>query len=110
MGPTFPGESRGCHYFPDTLLWHPIFLLAILGLRVALRNRVIVVLVPLSVLLVVVSSYALVEGKFGTAYRHRAQIMPLFFVFSGLGFVWVKARFLTKTRWWRMRAPVRSRA
>jgi 4-amino-4-deoxy-L-arabinose transferase-like glycosyltransferase len=94
---------------PETLPWHPIFLLAILGLRVSIRNRVTVALVPLSVLLVVVSSYALVEGNFGTAYRHRAQIMPLFFIFSGLGFAWIKARLINQTRWWRTGTPIRSR-
>ena len=39
----------------------------------------------LGVLLVTVTTYALVEGNFGTAYRHRAQVMPLFFVFAAKG-------------------------
>ena len=95
---------------PETLLWYPIFMLSILGLRISMRNRVTVALVPLCVLLVVVSSYALVEGNFGTAYRHRAQIMPLFFVFAGLGFAWIKGRVINQTRWWRTRTPIRSRA
>jgi hypothetical protein len=66
-------------------------------------------LVPASVLLVVVSSYALVEGNFGTAYRHRAQIMPLFFVFAGVGLSWLKARVITQTQWWRTRTRLRYR-
>ncbi len=37
------------------------------------------------VLLVTVTPCALVEGNFGTAYRHRAQVMPLFFIFAGKG-------------------------
>ena len=94
---------------PETLLWYPLFLLSILGFRISLRNRRTTALVPLSVLLVVVSSYALVEGNFGTAYRHRAQIMPLFFAFSGVGLSWIKVRVISRTNWWRTRARLRVR-
>ena len=94
---------------PETLLWYPLFLLSILGFRISLRNRRTAALVPLSVLLVVVSSYALVEGNFGTAYRHRAQIMPLFFVFSGVGLSWLKVRVIGQTVWWQTRIRVLSR-
>ena len=94
---------------PETLLWYPLFLCALLGFRISVRNRAGGVFVPVSVLLVVVSSYALVEGNFGTAYRHRAQIMPLFFVFSGVGLSWIKARVISQTIWWRSRTRVPSR-
>ena len=94
---------------PETLLWYPLFLLAILGFRISIRNRLATAIVPASVLLVVVSSYALVEGNFGTAYRHRAQIMPLFFVFSGVGLSWIKVRVIGQTKWWRTRARARLR-
>ena len=86
---------------PETLLWYPLFLLAIKGLQISLRGRLTNVLIVLAVLVIVVSSYALVEGNFGTAYRHRAQIMPLFFVFSGVGLAWLKERVIMPTRWWR---------
>ena len=76
----------------ETLLWYPLFLLSIFGFRISMRNRSTAALFPVSVLLVVVSSYALVEGNFGTAYRHRAQIMPLFFIFSGIGLSWIKVQ------------------
>ena len=72
-----------------------------------MRGRLTNVLIVLSVLVVVVSSYALVEGNFGTAYRHRAQIMPLFFVFSGVGLSWLKGRVIAPTAWWRTRTPRR---
>jgi len=94
---------------PETLLWYPLFLLSIVGLRISIRNRLTTALVPVSVLLVVVASYALVEGNFGTAYRHRAQIMPLFFVFSGVGLSWLRVRVISQTTWWRTRSGVRSR-
>ena len=86
---------------PETLLWYPLFLLALQGLRISLKGRLTNVLVVLAVLVIVVSSYALVEGNFGTAYRHRAQIMPLFFVFTGAGLCWAKDRVLAPTKWWR---------
>ncbi len=88
----------------ETLLWYPLFLLSLLGFRIATRERVSLSFFPASVLLVVVSSYALVEGNFGTAYRHRAQIMPLFFIFSGVGLTWIKVRVISQTQWWRTRA------
>ena len=94
---------------PETLLWYPLFLLSLLGFRISVRNRLTAALVPVSVLLVVVSSYALVEGNFGTAYRHRAQIMPLFFVFSGVGLSWIRVRVISQTTWWRTRSRVPSR-
>ena len=93
----------------ETLLWYPLFLASLLGFRMALRDRVSTALFPVSVLLVVVSSYALVEGNFGTAYRHRAQIMPLFFVFSGVSLSWIKVRVISQTHWWRTRTRLRYR-
>ncbi len=93
----------------ESLLWYPLFLLSILGFRISLRSRVTTALFPVSVLLVVVSSYALVEGNFGTAYRHRAQIMPLFFTFSGVGLSWFKDRVISQTRVWRTRTRLRYR-
>ena len=94
----------------ETLLWYPLFLLSLLGFRISFRDRVTTALFPVSVLLVVVSSYALVEGNFGTAYRHRAQIMPLFFVFSGVGIFWIKVRVISQTQWWRTRTRLRYRS
>ena len=88
---------------PETLLWYPLFLLALKGVRISLRGRLTNVIIVLAVLVIVVSSYALVEGNFGTAYRHRAQIMPLFFVFSGVGLSWLKERVITRSTWWRTR-------
>ena len=93
----------------EALLWYPLFVLSILGFRISLGNRATRALFPVSVLLVVVSSYALVEGNFGTAYRHRAQIMPLFFIFSGIGLSWIKVRVISQTQWWRTRTRLRSR-
>jgi hypothetical protein len=88
---------------PETLLWYPVFLLALLGMRRSVFSGRHLVVIPVSVLLVVTSSYALVEGNFGTAYRHRAQIMPLFFIFSAVG--WVALR-----PWFERRRRMRARS
>lgn len=88
---------------PETLLWYPLFLLSLQGLRISLGRGAARLLIPGSVLIIVVSSYALVEGNFGTAYRHRAQIMPLFFIFTGVGVYWVQDKVLRQTRLWRGR-------
>ena len=89
---------------PETLLWYPLFILAIKGLRISMRGGLTNVMIVLSVLVIVVSSYGLVEGNFGTAYRHRAQIMPLFFVFTGVGLSWLKERVIMQTGWWKARS------
>ena len=94
----------------EMLLWYPLFLASILGFRITLRDRLTTAFFPMSVLLIVVSSYALVEGNFGTAYRHRAQIMPLFFVFSGVGLFWIKVRIISQSQWWRTRTRLRYRS
>ena len=94
----------------EMLLWYPLFLASILGFRITLRDRLTMAFFPMSVLLIVVSSYALVEGNFGTAYRHRAQIMPLFFVFSGVGLFWIKVRIISQSQWWRTRTRLRYRS
>ncbi len=81
---------------PETLLWYPLFALAILGMGKSLKKAGPGAMIVLSVLIVVVTIYALVEGNFGTAYRHRAQIMPLFFVFGGSGVVIARAKLSTR--------------
>jgi hypothetical protein len=83
---------------PETMIWYPIFLLALSGMRLSLFRGSHLNVLPLSVLVVVTTSYALVEGNFGTAYRHRAQIMPLFFIFAGVGWVALRPWFERQRR------------
>ena len=83
---------------PETILWYPIFLVALIGMRHAILRGSHLAVIPLSVLLIVTTSYALVEGNFGTAYRHRAQIMPLFFIVAGVGWVVLKPWFDKRRR------------
>lgn len=78
---------------PEVLLWYalvPFTLVAVFSTRDRAHRAAFLLI---GVLVIAVTSYALVEGNFGTAYRHRAQMMPLFFVFSAHGLVlWVRRR------------------
>lgn len=79
---------------PETLLWYALAPFAVLGIRDAVRRDYAQGLLILGVIAISVSSYALVEGTFGTAYRHRSQFLPLFFVFAaqGLARVWERRK------------------
>ena len=70
---------------PEVLLWYSLVPFVILGFKQSAARETRPALLALGVLLVTVTTYALVEGNFGTAYRHRAQMMPLFFIFAGKG-------------------------
>lgn len=70
---------------PETLLWYALIPVTLLGLTTVWRERRPGALPLLSVLLVIISAYSLVEGNVGTAYRHRAQVMPLVFFFTAVG-------------------------
>lgn len=58
----------------ENLVWWPLLLLALFGLRTSIRNRAVVAF-PVLVSGAVVLLYALSEGNFGTAYRHRGEVV-----------------------------------
>ena len=86
---------------PEVLVWYALVPFTVLGFWLAPKRGDVRIHVAIAVLAVVVVSYALVEGNVGTAYRHRAQVMPLFFIFTaaGLSRVW---------RGWRRRKEERA--
>ncbi|GMR13238.1 MAG: hypothetical protein BMS9Abin29_1443 [Gemmatimonadota bacterium] len=77
---------------PEVFLWYGLIPFTVMGLRSVMGSKSRQSLVVISVLMVVLTTYALVEGNFGTAYRHRAQVMPLFFLFTAAGLVQFKLR------------------
>lgn len=84
----FPWSATGALQritLPESLLWYVLFFCAVRGVRLAVRHDLRRYTVPLAVLVTVTFAYALVEGNVGTAYRHRAQVLPLFFVLSAVG-------------------------
>ncbi len=70
---------------PETLMWYALFPFIVRGAYLGIRHDLRRLAVVLSVLVVVTVAYALVEGNVGTAYRHRAQLLPLFFILASVG-------------------------
>ncbi len=87
---------------PETLVWYTLIPLTIWGLRYAITKGASQNVILVGVLAVVIGCYALVEGNFGTAYRHRAQIMPVLYVFTAAGLILFRHR-------WRERKSSRNR-
>jgi len=91
---------------PEVLVWYGLVPFTLVGLWMAPRLGGVRIYLAVAVLAVVVTSYALVEGNVGTAYRHRAQVMPLFFIFTAAGM----ARFWKRWRRRKERRAERRRA
>ncbi len=99
LGP-FPwaiGSTLQATTLPESLIWYTLIPFGLLGLTLAIRINLRSFAVPLMVLFLVTFSYALIEGNVGTAYRHRAQVMPLVFIFCAIGLqdrfsVWMERR------------------
>ncbi len=70
---------------PEILIWYALIPFTIRGVALGVRKDPRSFLVLLAVLVTIVVAYALVQGNVGTAFRHRAQILPLLFVFSAIG-------------------------
>ncbi len=94
---------------PEVFLWYSLMPFTVMGFRAVMGSKSRQSLVVISVLMVVLVTYALVEGNFGTAYRHRAQMMPLFFIFTAVGAVQYRLRREAR-RTARMRYPPTSGA
>ncbi len=71
---------------PETLVWYILFFFFLRGLYLLIVSgfftRIAPVLLPL---VAIITTYALVEGNVGTAYRHKAQTLPLFFIIIAVG-------------------------
>jgi hypothetical protein len=70
---------------PESIAWYALVLCVFRGAWLALKHDPRAYTVLVAVLATVTFSYALVEGNVGTAYRHRAQVLPLFFVLAAVG-------------------------
>lgn len=92
------GSTLQLFTLPEVLVWYALIPFTAFGLWVAPKHGRGSALVVVAVLAVVVTSYALVEGNIGTAYRHRAQVMPLFFLFTAAGIVHLRDRWREKRR------------
>lgn len=79
------GSTLQAITLPETLLWYAILPMGIWGAVLAIRHDIRMFTVPLASLILITLAYALVEANVGTAYRHRAQILPVIFVFCAVG-------------------------
>ena len=68
----------------ETVVWYPILLLACVGL-IGFRRNARVLSFPFIVGAATASLWALVEGNFGTAYRHRGEFVWAVVVFAAAG-------------------------
>ena len=79
-------QSPNMRYaFAEHLLWHPLLLLALIGIvarRASLTPGLVFTLLVTGGL---ATMWALVEGNFGTAYRHRGKLVWGVAVLAGIG-------------------------
>ncbi len=67
---------------PETLIWYFILFRAIQGMAYGVKEHLSRIALPLFAVAIICVAYALVEGNEGTAYRHRAHALLIFFVFA----------------------------
>lgn len=68
----------------ETVVWYPLLLLALVGLGV-LRRLPPAGVFPLVLAGAIALMWALVEGNFGTAFRHRGEFVWVVCLFAGFG-------------------------
>lgn len=85
LGAPFPwslSSWRQVVALPETLAWYFLFYAGVRQLLHDARTRLTRAGLMLVTPIVMVPIYGLIEGNEGTAYRHRAQVMLLFFVLA----------------------------
>ena len=84
--PNHLNKSPNMKYaFAEHLLWYPLLLLALIG--VVTRRKSLTPEIVFTVLVTggLATMWALVEGNFGTAYRHRGELVWGVAVLAGIG-------------------------
>jgi len=77
---------------PEMVFWYLMVPYIWVGGRLTWREHRAGLCVLLAVTFLITFTYALISGNIGTAYRHRAQILPLLLVLAGIGWAHMKAR------------------
>lgn len=75
-------STRQIMTVPESFLWYGILGVALWSMIKSLRTHLTRMAPTFFVLVLITSAYGLVSGNEGTAYRHRAQVLVLFFVFA----------------------------
>lgn len=81
----FPWSARSWRQMltiPESFVWYYVLGLALWSIVRNVRTNFGRVAPSFFVLLLITGAYGLVSGNEGTAYRHRAQVMMIFFVFA----------------------------
>lgn len=84
----FPWQVRNPRHalpLPEMFYLYALLPFMLGAVAVGLRRRFSVAVVPLLAIGILSVSYSLYSSNFGTAYRHRAQVMPLILTFAGMG-------------------------
>lgn len=68
----------------EHVIWYPVLVLAVVGTWQA-RRRLETLAFPVFAAAGVIAMYALVEGNFGTAFRHRAEATWALWLLAGVG-------------------------
>lgn len=87
------GSTLQAITLPETVVWWLLLPVGIRGFLLVLGRDLRRFTVPVAVLVTVTFAYALVESNVGTAFRHRAQVLPLGFIFCAIGLHhWISGR------------------
>ncbi len=83
--PWMLGSIRQVLAVPETLFFYSLLPPMFRGMRFLLKHRLSVSLMVFLLTAGMTFGYALGEGNAGTAYRHRAQMLPFFLLFAAVG-------------------------
>jgi hypothetical protein len=81
----FPWQISGIRQllaFPEVLLFYILFPSMVRGLRRAIKEDLVRWLPVLLPAFLVTVTYSIVEGNVGTAFRHKAQVLGLYFILA----------------------------
>ena len=81
--------------FLENIVWYPLFTVGVIGIVVVLRQkeRSVCALLTFFYCLAMASGFALMEGNIGSFFRHRFQVVPVYFMFVGAGISWCIERY-----------------
>lgn len=83
----FPWRAKGLLQIatiPEMLIWYILFPFVLYGMYIY-RTKWKISFAIIFFVAITLVAYSLYEGNFGTGYRHKAILLPFFFIFAGAG-------------------------
>ena len=77
------GNTKVVMAFIEHIFWYPLLIFSFIGLRKFWRKPDLLFASMLG--MGIISKWALVEGNFGTAYRHRGEFVWIMIIFAAIG-------------------------